>query len=136
MNRSDLQRLARVRAREANALLQLRHYSGAFYLSGYSIECALKACVAKQTQRYDFPDKGRVVDSYTHNLTELLRLAELRPDMTADSRVNSTLGANWATVRRWTEASRYEVKTQTEAQDMIRSVSGRGGVLPWIVQRW
>src|SRR5438094_3909647 len=28
---------------------------GAFYLGGLAIECALKACIAKKTKRYDFP---------------------------------------------------------------------------------
>jgi hypothetical protein len=136
MNRTGLQKLARIRAAEASALLRLPHYSGAFYLSGYSVECGLKACIAKMTQRHDFPDKDRVHSSYTHNLLNLLRLAELQSAMAEDSAAIPVLAANWATVQRWSEKDRYSVKSHTDAQDMIRSVTGRGGVLPWIAQRW
>jgi hypothetical protein len=136
LNRLDLQNLARMRAREARALFRLKHYSGSFYLAGYGVECVLKACIAKQTQRHDFPDKNRVNDSYTHNLLELLRLANLQSAMTQDSTIRPALGENWTTVRRWTESSRYSTKTQADAQDMIRSAMGKGGILPWIAQHW
>lgn len=125
-----------MRAAEAKTLLRSRHYSGAFYLAGYSVECALKACIAKTTQRYDFPDKKRVADSHTHKLTELLRLAQLQSAMTNDSSLNPLLASSWAIVQDWSEVSRYLVMTHTDAQDMIRAVTGRGGVLPWIAQRW
>ena len=44
---------------------------GAYYLAGYAIECALKACIAKATRRYDFPDRKKVDASHTHDLREL-----------------------------------------------------------------
>lgn len=136
MNRADLQRLSRIRAAEAKTLLRSRHYSGAFYLAGYSVECALKACISKMTQRHEFPDRKRVVESHTHNLVDLLRLAQLQSAMANDSSSNPVLASSWATVKGWSETSRYSTMTQTDAQDMIRAVNGRGGVLPWIAQRW
>jgi HEPN domain-containing protein len=66
MNRADLQRLSRLRIQEARSLFKLKHYSGAYYLAGYSVECALKACLARDTPRFDFPDKELVLKSYTH----------------------------------------------------------------------
>lgn len=54
MNRRDLKNLALTRLKEVEVLLKNRQYSGADYLSGYVIECALKACIAKQTQGFDF----------------------------------------------------------------------------------
>jgi hypothetical protein len=50
---------------------------GAYYLAGYSVECALKACIAKATQRHEFPDKKKADLSYTHNLKGLLNVARL-----------------------------------------------------------
>ena len=47
MTRKDFQQLARVRLKEAKALLNLEHFACAYYLAGYVIECALKACIAK-----------------------------------------------------------------------------------------
>ena len=69
MNRVDLQALSETRIREAKSLLAAEFMDGAYYLAGYSVECALKACIAKQTQEHDFPDKKLVNESHTHNLT-------------------------------------------------------------------
>ena len=59
MNRADLQKLSNTRIREAKALFAAGEYSGAYYLAGYAVECALKACFAKNVKQYDFPEKGR-----------------------------------------------------------------------------
>ena len=80
MNRDDFQELARTRLREARTLLRTGNYGGAYYLSGYVIERGLKACIAKKTRRYDFPDKNLVAESYTHNPTKLMKVAGLEPD--------------------------------------------------------
>ena len=50
LTRSDFQQLADVRAAEAAALLAAGRWDGAYYLAGYAVECALKACVAKLTK--------------------------------------------------------------------------------------
>jgi hypothetical protein len=55
-----------------------RCWEGACYLAGYSIECGLKACTAKLTERHEFPDKARVNLSYTHGLEALLEVAGMR----------------------------------------------------------
>jgi hypothetical protein len=47
MNRAELQRLAKERISDAKVLLAARHWSAAYYLAGYAVECALKACIAK-----------------------------------------------------------------------------------------
>lgn len=57
MNRQQLKNIALTRLEEVEVLLKNRKYSGAYYLSGYVVECALKACIAKQTKRFDFPDR-------------------------------------------------------------------------------
>jgi HEPN domain-containing protein len=63
--------------KEAKALLDAGLPDGAYYLAGYAVECALKACIAKSTLRYDFPDKTTVDKSYTHSLTQLVGVANL-----------------------------------------------------------
>ena len=45
VDRKDLQELSKVRLKEATALLKLGLFDGAYYLAGYAVECALKACV-------------------------------------------------------------------------------------------
>ena len=46
MNRNEFQELAEVRIGEAGVLLAGGKSDGAYYLAGYAVECALKACVA------------------------------------------------------------------------------------------
>ena len=58
MNRSDFQKLTELRITEARVLLESKCYEGTYYLIGYAVEFALKACIAKQTREYDFPDKN------------------------------------------------------------------------------
>ncbi len=58
-------------------MLKLGLFDGAYYLADYAVECALKACIAKGTQRGDFPDKKTVDSSYTHNLNDLIKVARL-----------------------------------------------------------
>jgi len=70
MNRSDFKKLAKVRLKDAQALLEKGCYSGAYYLAGYAVECGLKACIAKQTREFDFPPDRKVIDAvYIHDLT-------------------------------------------------------------------
>jgi hypothetical protein len=57
VNRTQLQQLAEERVRDAEALLNAGQWSGAYYLAGYAVEFALKACIAKLTNQHDFPDK-------------------------------------------------------------------------------
>jgi HEPN domain-containing protein len=73
----ELQALSQIRLREARALARLGMHDGAYYLAGYCIECALKACIAKATQRRDFPDKRKAEASFTHSFKELLKVAGL-----------------------------------------------------------
>ena len=60
MLRTDLQRLSRLRARDARTLFAAGQYDGVYYLGGFAVECALKACIARKTQRHEFPDRNRV----------------------------------------------------------------------------
>src|SRR5450755_5096604 len=78
MDRKDLRALSRVRLSEARALLKAGLPDGAYYLAGYAAECALKACIAKETRRYEFPEKKRVSASHTHDLADLVKVAELQ----------------------------------------------------------
>ncbi|HYP09337.1 MAG TPA: hypothetical protein VER03_24140 [Bryobacteraceae bacterium] len=49
MTRQDLQELAEMRLADAEALLVAGRYSGAYYLAGYAVECAIKAHVSRSS---------------------------------------------------------------------------------------
>src|ERR1019366_8177579 len=97
MNRRDFQELSDRRIREAKVLFDAGEYSGAYYLAGYSIECALKACFAKGVKRFDFPDKN-VQKIFTHKLTDLVVLAGLKDELLSTEQTNSNFAARWALV--------------------------------------
>lgn len=81
-----------MRLREAKALFKAGEYSGAYYLAGYAIECGLKACIARGTQRYDFPDKEHAIKSFVHNPTELIKAAGLFGPLQLAMRTNPRPG--------------------------------------------
>src|SRR5579862_9634373 len=119
MNRSDFKEIAQIRLRDAKALLKSGNYAGAYYLAGYAIECALKACIAKQTRRYEFPPDRKTVEKlYTHDLVGLAKEAGLYAAIEAEGVLNKSFQENWKTVTSWKEGSRYEKHTRAEATDL------------------
>jgi uncharacterized protein with von Willebrand factor type A (vWA) domain len=64
----SFQQLARLRLDEAKLLARENQASGAYYLGGYAIECALKARIAKQFRANEIPDRALVNRVYTHDL--------------------------------------------------------------------
>lgn len=123
---------------ESYALLKSKNYPGAYYLAGYSVECALKACVAKMTKKHDFPDKQFAQKAYTHNLQKLIQLANLEPDLRKSTASNRDFETNWLIVKDWDETARYEtVIARAKAHDMYYAcVARKHGVLKWISDRW
>jgi HEPN domain-containing protein len=137
MNRSDLQNLTKLRLKEARNLIKNKMYSGAYYLSGYAIECAIKSCIAKKINQYDFPNKFLAIDSYTHDYIKLLKAADLSNPLSNEVRVNSNFSVKWSVVKDWNASSRYELHNSKKARDMYNSiVNKKYGVLKWIMQYW
>jgi HEPN domain-containing protein len=137
MNRVDLQEIAETRIQESGALLAAGFPDGAYYLAGYAVECALKACIAKRTREHDFPEKSLATRSYTHKLQDLLVVAELKTELETTLQADPIVQANWTIVKDWSEECRYEKRTFQEAEILIRAIEDKkGGLLPWIMQRW
>lgn len=138
MNRQDFQALSRVRLREARKLLDLGLPGAAYYLAGFSVECALKSCIAKVTKRYDFPPKQDVIRKvYTHDLAELIKAAGLGTVHQQECTAQPGFATNWAVVKEWTNESRYESKSSQDARDLYKAITNRNrGVLPWIRRHW
>jgi hypothetical protein len=134
--RKDFQRLAELRAKDAATLAKTGSQQGAYYLAGFAIECALKACIAKKTRRHDFPaDKDYAGKVYTHNLEQLLKLAHLDTQLNEDVENRPQLAVNWDVVRRWNVDSRYET-SKLSGREMILATNSADGVLQWIKLYW
>lgn len=134
--RKDFQRLAELRAKEAAALARSRNQQGAYYLAGFAVECALKARIAKKTRRHDFPADARHAGRvYSHDLTELLKLAELSDPLDKDMSANPQLAAKWGVIKAWRNDCRYET-SGLNGKDMVDSLNSPDGVLQWIKRYW
>ena len=138
MNKTDLEALVEIRVSEAMALLESNKYEGAYYLIGYAIECALKACIAKQVNQYDFPNKQLANKSHTHKLNELLGVAGLKQKLTEKENQDNEFKLNWAVVKDWSEASRYEcLIEETKATDLFAAATNENsGILAWLKTFW
>jgi hypothetical protein len=137
VNRTEFQQLAEERVHDADALLRARQWSGAYYLVGYAVECALKACIAKLTNLHDFPDKDIAVRCFTHHIETLVDASGLKTRRDSDAHANAALKTNWLTVKDWNEKARYGQWTESQARKLFDAVSdGVNGVLPWIKGHW
>jgi len=142
VDKNHLQGLARTRLQDAKALLGRKRWSGAYYLSGYVIECALKACLLKHLGESGsvFGVQGylkQLADCWTHDLVKLVNLAGLDAEFGVARAANPTLGGYWGIVKDWKETSRYEDKTEVEARELYEAVTHNpDGVFRWIQSRW
>ncbi len=141
MNRGDFQRLAEERLSEAQLLLAAGKWAGAYYLAGYAVECALKACILARIERegviFDNENKKFSEKCWTHDLSELVNLAKLNEAFEAWAETDEMIPPNCDAVTNWTETSRYTFKTQQMAEDLIEAIQHpKYGVLQWIRHYW
>ena len=135
-DRATFQQLAELRLSEARLLLANGLPSGAYYMAGYAIECALKAVIAAGFRANEIPDKSRVNSIYTHNLKDLLNLAGLKSPLDDDMNESPELRENWATVSKWSEQARYQIWNSETAATMLEAVEAADkGLLQWLLKR-
>ena len=128
--------MAEKRLSEAQILFRARLYEGAYHMAGMAVECAVKACIARQTRRFEFPDKTRAQESFDHNLADLVRVAGLQTAL--DQAVGDAIfAANWNTVREWRIESRYTTVRKSDAEAILLSITNSAkGVMPWLRIHW
>lgn len=92
----------------------------------------MKACIAKQRKRFEFPPHRRTSEKmYSHDLGTLLVVAGLELQLRNEIAANPAFAANWNTVKDWTVESRYET-AGLNGKDLYNAVAGPNGVWPWI----
>ena len=138
LHRDTLRTLAGGRLEEARVLLENKLWTGAYYMTGLAVECALKSCLAGAVREHDFPDKKFVNDMYVHDLEDLFRLnGKLWADLQSDVKTDAQLNVNWSTVKDWDESMRYDTVAELEARALFEATTAAGsGVMDWIRRRW
>jgi hypothetical protein len=94
-DRATFEQLAALRLAEARLLLANGLPSGAYYLTGYAIECVLKARIAAQFRANEIPDRRLVERVHVHDLSKLLSLAGLEDELEAEMNANPDLHERW-----------------------------------------
>ena len=120
-------------------LLDAQRWSGAFYLAGYAMECGLKACVLAFVERTGeiFRDKDFSKNCFTHNLTQIIRVAGLVEVHNDWLKTNPGFAGFWGVAKDWTEVSRYQQTTEIAAKELYEAITSvPDGVLPWIRTHW
>jgi HEPN domain-containing protein len=135
-DRATFQQLAETRLAEAKLLHEQGLHSGAYYLAGYAIECALKAKIAADFRENEIPELKRVQSIYTHDLSALLGLAVLKEDLDAEKELHPELYQRWGIARAWSENARYKVWTEADASAILDAIDGADGILQWLLKRW
>jgi HEPN domain-containing protein len=135
--------MAEERIKDARALIRGKRWEFAYYAAGYSVECALKSCVLARMihTAWVFEEKWNARDCLTHDLNELIRLADLTNDLNARRAASAASGdlfdSNWKTVVKWQVTSRYASRTEAEARDLFAAMTHRpDGVLRWLKNYW
>ena len=80
---------------------------------------------------------SQINDSHTHDLSKLVRIAGLEIERSQAGDASDDFKLNWATVKDWTEDSRYEQRNEAEAKAIIEAIQNvQFGVMQWITQHW
>lgn len=137
-SRTEFQQLADVRVTEAAALLGAGLWDGAYYVAGYAVECALKACIAKLTKAEEFPPPRKFIEQcYSHDLNQLTAIAELEPFRVAEIAADPQFSRYWDVVKRWNEATRYVRTAEADARSLYNAITDPAhGVLAWVKRHW
>jgi hypothetical protein len=143
VNRVELQTMAAERVLDVEALIRGKRWSFAYYVAGYTIECALKSCLLARMIHtgWVFQEKAKIADCLTHDFQDLISLAgmkELLNEKLAESAAGSrAFVENWDTVLLWKSSDRYDMKTRAEAVALRDAIIDKpDGLLPWIMKYW
>jgi hypothetical protein len=139
MTADDFKIVADARIDDALTLLAASRWSAAYYLLGYAVECALKACAARQFHEHELPDKIVVQNFYTHELVKLLNISGVKSALEEKTTHDAAFAENWSFVRNsWDVDTRYDhSRTEAETRDLLRAITDPGsGVLSWLKTQW
>ena len=134
--RRELQQLACLRLKEAEALLAAACPDGCAYLCGYVVELALKAAVCATLGVEDYPD-GRFKGALkSHDFDDLKLLAGMDRSFTSNPKLlsNWSVASKWKPDRRYEPEGTYDLAVAAGILDAVRTYPD--GVLACISSRW
>ncbi|MDR3493049.1 MAG: hypothetical protein P4L82_00460 [Ancalomicrobiaceae bacterium] len=137
ISRVQLHDLAEAKLADAQLLFANQRFSNAYYLFGYSVEIALKACVAKHFVADALPDKTLAQKIFTHRFPELVGLAGLTVHLDTTMKADGVFKSHWLAVNGWSEEARYASFDEIECKTMKYAILDPDhGVMRWLKQYW
>jgi HEPN domain-containing protein len=137
ITRADLQKLADEKLSDARIPFNSQSWSNAYYLAGYAVELAIKACIAKSFKADTVPDKDLVMKTYSHEFPKLIGTAELTAELQRQVQASQDFGTAWGVVNEWTPDDRYRSNSAQDAKELIEAIGdATHGVLAWIKTHW
>lgn len=124
---------------DSQILLEAKRWSTTYYLAGFSVECALKACATRRIPAKSIPDKKWLLNKFfTHDLNHLLACAGLNQALKHHADNSPVFSKNWVQgVLKWSSESRYSEVSPAAARELVRAVNDeQDGVLPWLKNFW
>jgi HEPN domain-containing protein len=136
-----LRQMAEERIKDAKALIRGKRWAFAYYVAGYSVECALKSCILAQmihTAKIFDEKPPKFREHEAEKLIPLAGLADKLTDRLEESRATGDMfRSNWGAVQAWKPESRYEFKTEADARTLFNAITHKpDGVLRWLKNYW
>jgi HEPN domain-containing protein len=137
LSKKNLEELAQIRIDDALYLFRAKRYSASYYLAGYAVELAFKACISKLMLPNVIPDKSFIEAIYTHRLDSLLSTSGLRPEFDAEIKADRLFASYWPIVNNWNEQSRYQIWDQISTANLLKAIrDSKHGVFQWVKNHW
>jgi len=133
---TTLRALSYERQKDAEILMQAQRWHAGYYLTGYAIETAIKACIAKNVQAQTYPNKEFTNEAYQHKFRKLIVAAGLTVDFDKAYK-DAEFFTFWLIIDKWDVERRYDGSvTQGQAEALYEAATHPKGFLPWIRNRW
>ena len=119
----------------AEVLFDFGHYDVAYYLAGYSVECAIKAVICKRIRPNEFPPPNVNSSHYVHDIKQLIKTAKLEDDLNYDMDRYSDLKMSFMVLKDWNPKDlRYESSSMSKgmAKNYIDEVKNEKGFVIWL----
>jgi hypothetical protein len=144
VTQAKLRGMAQERIEDAKILIDGGRWWFGYYVSGYAVECALKACVLAQmvgTGWVFTEDEKKLRECRTHDFMRLISIAGMHDPLNARLSESAAAGdgfvENWNTVKAWTVESRYEQQIEADAKKLYFAITDEtDGVMRWIRNYW
>lgn len=136
----DLKRLSKDRFEEGIILADKGKTEGAYYLLGYAIENALKACICKKMGLEEYPPNIDNPRSFmTHKIDDLIVLAGLSKEL-VNKQKDTKFEFHWKLIKQWNTEFRYQkagtIDTDKLAKFLVAINHKEKGVLSWLKEYW